>query len=272
MEKLRFDEVDKEIQKMLIPPGRAYWIVVSLLFLGVIYGYVVIWSYQILNGLGMAGYRPPCLGSVPCQFRLLDRHRPLGHSRLGNPLSVPGAMEHRYLPLRRGHDNLRRIDRGAVPYHPSGRPWVFYWLIPYPNQRYLWPNFLSPLVFDFLAVSTYITASLLFWYTGLVPDLATVRESVGGLRRKIYGVFSLGWAGTDRQWRHYGAAYLFLAALATPLVISVHSVVSWDFALAIIPGYHSTILPPYFVAGAIHSGLAMVLTLLIPLRRIFRLE
>jgi molybdopterin-containing oxidoreductase family membrane subunit len=153
-----------------------------------------------------------------------------------------------------------------------GRVWILYWIIPYPNQRFLWPDFQSPLVFDFLAVSTYLTVSVLFWYTGLVPDLAAVRDRSQGLRRKIYGFFSLGWTGTDRQWHHYGTAYLLLAGLATPLVISVHSVVSWDFALAVIPGYHSTIFAPYFVAGAIHSGLAMVLTLLIPLRRIFHFE
>ena len=149
---------------------------------------------------------------------------------------------------------------------------MFYWIIPYPNQRFLWPDFQSPLIFDVLAVTTYFIVSLLFWYTGLVPDLAAARDHAHGLRKKIYGIFSLGWTGTDRQWHHYGTSYLLLAALATPLVISVHSVVSWDFALAIIPGYHSTIFPPYFVAGAIHSGLAMVLTLLIPLRKIFRFE
>jgi molybdopterin-containing oxidoreductase family membrane subunit len=161
---------------------------------------------------------------------------------------------------------------GLFPFIHLGRVWLFYWIIPYPNQRTLWPNFQSPLTFDFLAISTYFTVSVLFWYTGLVPDLAAVRDSAKGIRRKIYGFLSLGWTGTDRQWHHYGAAYLLLAGLATPLVVSVHSVVSWDFALAIIPGYHSTIFAPYFVAGAIHSGLAMVLTLLIPLRHIFHFE
>jgi molybdopterin-containing oxidoreductase family membrane subunit len=161
---------------------------------------------------------------------------------------------------------------GLFPFIHLGRVWIFYWIIPYPNQRTLWPDFQSPLIFDFLAISTYLTVSVLFWFTGLVPDLAAVRDRAQGIRRKIYGFFSLGWTGTDRQWHHYGAAYLLLAGLATPLVVSVHSVVSWDFALAIIPGYHSTIFAPYFVAGAIHSGLAMVLTLLIPLRRIFHFE
>ena len=127
-------------------------------------------------------------------------------------------------------------------------------------------------MFDFVAVSTYLTVSTIFWYTGLVPDLAVVRDHTSGIRRKIYGLMSLGWMGSHQHWRHYGWSYLLLAALATPLVISVHSVVSWDFALAIIPGYHSTIFAPYFVAGAIQSGLAMVLMLLVPLRRFLGLE
>jgi len=149
---------------------------------------------------------------------------------------------------------------------------MVYYMLPYPNERTLWPNFQSPLVFDMVAISTYLTVSSLFWYTGMLPDLATVRDRASGLRKRIYRIVSLGWTGRYEQWRHYTRAYLFFAALATPLVISVHSVVSWDFALGIIPGWHSTIFAPYFVAGAIHSGLAMVLTLVIPLRRIFRYE
>jgi molybdopterin-containing oxidoreductase family membrane subunit len=161
---------------------------------------------------------------------------------------------------------------GLFPLIHLGRVWLVYWILPYPNQRNLWPNFMSPLVFDVIAISTYLTVSFLFWYTGLIPDLAIVRDHSTGLRRKIYGFFSLGWTNNSRQWGHYGTAYVLFAALATPLVISVHSVVSWDFALGIAPGWHSTIFAPYFVAGAIHSGLAMVLTLLIPLRRIFAFE
>jgi molybdopterin-containing oxidoreductase family membrane subunit len=145
-------------------------------------------------------------------------------------------------------------------------------MLPIPNQRTLWPNFLSPLMFDVVAISTYLTVSSLFWYTGLVPDLAVVRDRSTGLRHKIFRILSLGWTGAHHQWLNYSRGYLFFAALATPLVISVHSVVSWDFALGIVPGWHTTIFAPYFVAGAIHSGLAMVLTLMIPLRRIFRYE
>jgi Ni/Fe-hydrogenase subunit HybB-like protein len=149
---------------------------------------------------------------------------------------------------------------------------MVYYMLPLPNERTLWPNFQSPLMFDVVAISTYLTVSSLFWYTGMLPDLATIRDRAQGVRRKIFNVLALGWTGEYEQWRHYARGYLFFAALATPLVISVHSVVSWDFALGVIPGWHATIFAPYFVAGAIHSGLAMVLTLMIPLRAIFHYE
>jgi molybdopterin-containing oxidoreductase family membrane subunit len=136
----------------------------------------------------------------------------------------------------------------------------------------LFPNFRSPLVWDVFAVSTYLTVSLLFFFTGMVPDLAVVRDRSVGWRGKFYGFLAQGWQGTDRQWRHYVAAYVFLAGLATPLVISVHSIVSWDFAMSVVPGWHTTIFPPYFVAGAIHSGLALVITMLAPMRRLFGLD
>jgi molybdopterin-containing oxidoreductase family membrane subunit len=145
-------------------------------------------------------------------------------------------------------------------------------MLPFPNQRTLWPNFQSPLMFDVVAISTYLTVSSLFWFTGMLPDLAAIRDRATGVRRKIFTIISLGWTGEYEQWRHYARGYLFFAALATPLVISVHSVVSWDFALGVVPGWHTTIFAPYFVAGAIHSGLAMVLTLMIPLRKLFHYE
>jgi len=146
-----------------------------------------------------------------------------------------------------------------------GRVWQVYWFFPYPNQRYLWVNFKSPLMWDVFAISTYFTVSSVFFFVGLVPDIAIVRDHSKGLVRKIYNVLSLGWHGTSRQWQHYMAAYGFFAALAAPLVLSVHSVVSWDFAMASTAGWHSTIFPPYFVAGAIFSGCGMVITLLLPM-------
>jgi molybdopterin-containing oxidoreductase family membrane subunit len=144
--------------------------------------------------------------------------------------------------------------------------------MPYPNQRHLWVNFRSPLLWDVFAVSTYFTVSAVFWYLGLVPDLAICRRKFKGIPKWLYSIFSLGWTGSIKQWKHYNRAYAFLAAFATPLVVSVHSVVSWDFAMSIVPGWHTTIFAPYFVAGAIFSGTAMVMTLMIPMRSILNLE
>ena len=155
----------------------------------------------------------------------------------------------------------------------TGRPWLDYWMMPIPNQMSLWPQFRSPLMWDVFAVNIYGTVSLVFWYLGLVPDLATMRDRTeAGLRQTVYGIFALGWRGSHRQWLHYERAYLLLAGLATPLVLSVHSVVSFDFATAQLPGWHTTILPPYFVAGAIFSGLAMVITLMCICRVVFKME
>jgi Ni/Fe-hydrogenase subunit HybB-like protein len=162
---------------------------------------------------------------------------------------------------------------GMYPILHLGRPWLFYWLMPYPNTMNLWPQFRSPLIWDVFAVSTYATVSALFWYVGLIPDLATLRDRTKNRFWKIvYGFGSMGWRGSAAHWHNYETAYLLLAGLATPLVISVHTVVSFDFAIGIIPGWHATIFPPYFVAGAIYAGFAMVLTLAIPLRAVFGLK
>jgi Ni/Fe-hydrogenase subunit HybB-like protein len=162
---------------------------------------------------------------------------------------------------------------GLFPLLHLGRPWVFYWLFPYPDTMRLWPQFRSPLVWDVFAVSTYATVSLLFWFVGLIPDLATLRDRARKRSAKIiYGILAMGWRGSATHWHRYETAYLLLAGLAAPLVVSVHTVVSFDFAAGIIPGWHSTIFPPYFVAGAIYSGFAMVLTLAIPLRKFYGLE
>jgi molybdopterin-containing oxidoreductase family membrane subunit len=162
---------------------------------------------------------------------------------------------------------------GLFPLLHLGRPWFFYWLIPYPNTMALWPQFRSALVWDVFAVSTYFTVSLLFWYMGMIPDLATLRDrSPSRWGRLLYGILAMGWRNSARHWQRYEVAYLLLGALATPLVISVHSVVSSDFAVSVIPGWHETVFPPYFVAGAIFSGFAMVLVLAIPLRYFYGLE
>jgi molybdopterin-containing oxidoreductase family membrane subunit len=156
----------------------------------------------------------------------------------------------------------------------TGRPWLaIYWLLPYPNTMNIWPQFRSPLIWDVFAVSTYGTVSLLFWYTGLVPDLATMRDRARNrFLARLFGVLALGWRNSAQHWQRYETAYLLLAGMSTPLVLSVHTVVSFDFSVGIVPGWHATIFPPYFVAGAIYAGFAMVLTLAIPLRRWYGVE
>ncbi len=162
---------------------------------------------------------------------------------------------------------------GIFPLIHVGRPWLAYWLLPYPNTMDLWPQFRSPLIWDVFAVTTYATVSALFWYVGLVPDLATLRDRAQNrLTKLLYGVLAMGWRGSATHWHNYETAYLLLAGLATPLVLSVHTVVSFDFAVGIIPGWHATIFPPYFVAGAIFAGFAMVITLAVPLRAVFGLK
>lgn len=162
---------------------------------------------------------------------------------------------------------------GLFPLLHLGRPWLFYWLLPYPNTLTVQPQFRSPLVWDVFAVSTYAIVSLLFWYLGMIPDLATLRDRAGsGWKYGVYGILSLGWRGASKDWKWHQSASLMLAGLATPLVLSVHTVVSFDFTIAILPGWHSTIFPPYFVAGAIYSGFAMVLVLSIPLRKVYGLH
>ncbi|MBL8842666.1 MAG: polysulfide reductase NrfD [Planctomycetes bacterium] len=162
---------------------------------------------------------------------------------------------------------------GIFPVIHMGRPWLAFWVFPYPNERGpLWVNFRSPLLWDVFAIGTYFTISLVFWYIGLIPDLATLRDRASGLKRRLYGWFALGFSGSARTWSRYETACTLLAALATPLVVSVHSVVSTDFATSVIPGWHATIFPPYFVIGAVFSGFAMVLTLMLIARRVMRFE
>jgi len=162
---------------------------------------------------------------------------------------------------------------GLYPLIHMGRPWLFYWMLPYPNTMRMWPQFRSPLVWDVFAVSTYATVSAMFWFVGLIPDLATLRDrATNRATRIIYGMLAMGWRGSAKHWHRYETAYLLLAGLSTPLVISVHTIVSFDFAIGIIPGWHTTIFPPYFVAGAIYAGFAMVMLLAIPIRKVYGLE
>ncbi len=267
-----FAQIDQTVLDTLRPPGRSYWALVTFLFLGVIVG-VGCWAYQIAVGIGAGGQNiPVAWGTYLINFVFW-----VGIAHSGTLISAILYLFRANWrnPIARAAETMTVFAvmiAGLFPFIHLGRVWMVYYMLPYPNQRTLWPNFQSPLVFDVIAISTYLTVSTVFWYTGLLPDLARARDAATGLRKKAFSVLSLGWTGAHEQWRHYSRSYLFFAALATPLVVSVHSVVSWDFALGIVPGWHTTIFAPYFVAGAIHSGLAMVLTLMIPLRKVFRYE
>jgi len=265
-----YAEIDRTILDTLKPPSRSYWLIIALLITGVLTG-AACWGYQIWVGIGAGGQNHPVMwGTYIINFVFW-----VGIAHSGTLIS---AILHLLRagwrnPIARAAETMTVFAvsiAGLFPFIHVGRVWMVYYMLPYPNQRTLWPNFQSPLVFDMVAISTYLIVSSLFWYTGMVPDLAAIRDKANGFRKKVFTLLSLGWTGKHEQWRHYTRGYLFFAALATPLVVSVHSVVSWDFALGIVPGWHSTIFAPYFVAGAIHSGLAMVLTLIIPLRTIFR--
>ncbi|MFZ0391201.1 MAG: NrfD/PsrC family molybdoenzyme membrane anchor subunit, partial [Calditrichia bacterium] len=249
-----------------------YW--VALLFCASMFGIGLFsWGYQIFTGMGVAGINNP----VGWGVYITDFVFWVGIAHSGTLISAVlflfrAKFRNAFNRSAEAMTVFAVMTAGLFPLIHLGRVWNFFWLFPYPNQRMLWVNFKSPLIWDVFAVSTYFTISAIFWYIGMVPDLAIIRRRASGLRKRIYSIFALGWTGSFRQWRHYNKLYLFLAAFATPLVISVHSVVSWDFAMSIIPGWHTTIFAPYFVAGAIFSGTAMVITLVVPMRKIFRLE
>jgi molybdopterin-containing oxidoreductase family membrane subunit len=269
---LTYGDIDREVLRLMEPPGRKYWwgvaCLVALVFVG-----ATSWLRQIYVGLGVTGLTMPTMWAV----YIADFVFWVGIAHSGTLISAI-----LYLFRTRWRTAVYRaaeamtvfavITAGLFPLIHLGRVWFFYWLFPYPNERWLQPDFRSPLVWDTFAVSTYLTVSTTFLLMGMVPDAAAAREASTGWRRKLYAVFSLGWQGTEEQWRHFSMVYLLLAGLATPLVISVHSVVSFDFAMAQLPGWHSTIFPPYFVAGAIFSGVAMVITLLIPMRRWLKMD
>ena len=272
MAELSYSEIDNTVIDTLEPPGKHYWLLIGLLFLGVLMG-AACWLYQIFTGIGAGGQNiPVAWGTYLINFVFW-----VGIAHSGTLISAILYLFNAGWrnPIARAAETMTVFAvciAGLYPFIHLGRVWMVYYMLPFPNQRNLWPNFQSPLMFDVVAISTYLTVSSLFWFTGMLPDLATIRDRATGFRKTVFTVISLGWTGDFEQWRHYSRGFLFFAALATPLVISVHSVVSWDFALAIVPGWHTTIFAPYFVAGAIHSGLAMVITLMIPLRKIFHFE
>ena len=254
-------------------PHPAFYVALLCAFLCLVLG-AVFWGIQITLGIGMAGLNSPVYWGVYITNFVFW----VGIGHAGTLISAI-----LFLFRAKWRNSVNRsaeamtifavMSAGLFPLIHVGRVWVAaYWMLPLPNTNNLWINFRSPLIWDVFAISTYLTVSLLFWYMGMVPDLASLRDRCRGFKRLVYGILSFGWRGTGRQWHHYETGYAFLAALATPLVLSVHSVVSWDFAMSIQPGWHTTIFPPYFVAGAILSGCAMVYTLLVPVRWMFNLQ
>lgn len=278
MSEISYSDINDDVLAAMRPPAPLYYVVLGLLGAGIA-AFFLTWLYQVKTGMGVAGISHPVgWGVYIVNFvfwvgiahsgTLISAILHLLRSKWRQAVSRPAEAMTVFAVL----------TAGLFPLIHLGRFWVFYYILPYPSQRQLWPNFTSPLVWDVCAVFTYLTVSVIFFYVGLIPDLAAARDHSATTwgedhpRTRFYRRLSLGWYGAASQWRHYGRAYLFFAALATPLVVSVHSVVSWDFAMGILPGWHTTIFPPYFVAGAIHSGLAMVLTLMIPMRRLLHLE
>ncbi len=265
-------DANRDISRPISPPRWRYWLVLGICA-ALILAAAVAWTIQIRRGMGMAGINNPVNWGVYIVTFVFW----VGIAHSGTLISAV-----LYLFRSGWRTTINRaaeamtifavMTAGLFPLIHLGRVWYFYYLVPYPSTRLLWPNFRSPLVWDMFAIGTYFTISLVFWYLGLIPDLASLRDKFTGVKKKLYGAFSLGWQGTVRDWSHYRRLYLYLAGIATPLVLSVHSVVSWDFAVGIVPGWHSTIFAPYFVAGAIFSGIAMVITIMIPLRWAFGLE
>ena len=269
-----FDSVTEIVSRVAEhKPPRAWYIAFSIAvsFLGVL-GFCL--AYLLWEGVGVWGNNQP----VAWGFPIVNFVFWVGIGHAGTLISAVLFLFRQTwrTAINRFAEAMTIfavICAGLFPGIHIGRPWFAYWLFPLPNQMDMWPNFRSPLVWDVFAVGTYFTVSFLFWYVGMIPDLATLRDrATTKVRKLMYGLFSIGWTGSNRAWHRYERAYLLLAALATPLVLSVHSVVSFDFATTQLPGWHTTIFPPYFVAGAIFSGFGMVITLMVPARQLFGLK
>jgi len=267
-----YEQVDKEIIGTL-QPTLGWFALLGGAILALLIG-ALSWTYQIHEGLGAAGYHPPVMWGV----YIISFVFWVGIGHAGTLISAilylfRAGFRTTIYRCAEAMTVFAVMTAGLFPIIHIGRPWKFFWLIPYPNWRLIWPNFKSPLVWDVFAISTYLTVSATFLYVGLVPDIAVLRDrATNPVRKRILAIMSLGWRNSEKEWRHFARMYLFLAAFSTPLVLSVHSVVSFDFAMAINPGWHTTIFPPYFVAGAIFSGIGMVFTIIIPIRKFFRLQ
>jgi molybdopterin-containing oxidoreductase family membrane subunit len=265
---------DKIAGEVLTRPVRWPWLAAFLGTLAGTFVFVASIGYLFMEGVGIWGVNIP----VAWGFAIANCVWWIGIGHAGTFISaILLLLRQKWrTSINRFAEAMTLFAAGMAGLFPVlhlGRPWFFYWIAPYPNRMNVWPQWRSPLVWDFFAIGTYLTVSFLFWYMGLLPDLATLRDRAASRGKQVaFGLMALGWRGEARDWKRHQSAYLLIAGLATPLVVSVHSVVSLDFAIGNTPGYHSTIFPPYFVAGALFSGFAMVLTLAIPLRRAFGLH
>lgn len=263
---------DDVITTLETPPSKMWWISFITALCVLIMGIGVV-TYQVRTGIGTWGLNK----TIGWSWDITNFVFWVGIGHAGTLISAILLLFRQKwrTSINRAAEAMTIFAvmcAGVYPVIHMGRPWLAYWVFPYPNTREIWLNFRSPLLWDVFAISTYFSVSAIFWYIGLIPDLANIRDRSTGLRRKIFSLVSLGWTGSHRTWHRYEVLCLILAGLATPLVVSVHTIVSMDFATAVIPGWHATIFPPYFVAGAVFSGFAMVLTLLIITRKVMNFE
>jgi molybdopterin-containing oxidoreductase family membrane subunit len=267
-----YEQVDREIMATL-RPTKGWFAALTVAIVCLMIGGAA-WTYQIHEGLGVAGYNPPVMWGVYIVTFVFW----IGIGHAGTLISAilylfRAGFRTTIYRCAEAMTVFAVMTAGLFPILHLGRPWKFFWLIPYPNWRLLWPQFKSPLVWDVFAISTYLTISTTFLFIGLIPDVAVLRDAEKNpIKKQIFSALSFGWRNSEAEWRHFARAYLFLAAFSTPLVLSVHSVVSFDFAMALVPGWHTTIFAPYFVAGAIFSGMGMVFTIIIPIRKFFKLQ
>jgi Ni/Fe-hydrogenase subunit HybB-like protein len=270
-----YESVTEEIGSIVLtkPQPKSWWFGASVAFSLLMLLFISI-AWLFYRGVGIWGINIP----VAWGFAIVNFVWWVGIGHAGTFISAVLLLLH-----QKWRTSINRFTEtmtlcaiscaGLFPLLHLGRPWVFYWMFPYPDTMGLWPQFRSPLIWDMFAVGTYFIVSLIFWYSGLIPDLATLRDRATTRRKKvIYGILALGWRNSAIHWQRHQAAYYLLAGIATPLVLSVHSVVGLDFAVAMVPGWHETIIPPYFVAAAIYSGFAMMLNIIIPIRKIYGLQ
>ncbi len=262
----------EDLIRPVVFTGRRFYLAVALLGLIVLWG-LAAWGYQVRTGMGVAGINSPVFWGVYIATYIFF----IGISNAGTLISAMLRLSHagwRH-PVTRCAEAITvfaLMVGGMFPLIHLGRVWKFYWLIPYPNERGLWPNFHSPLVWDFMAINTYLLGSFVYLYLPMLPDLALIRDRVNGWRRRFYGLLALGWSGTPVEWHRLEKAISILAVVIIPVAISMHSVVAWDFSVALKPMWHSTIFAPYFVVGALFSGIAILIVAMVILRRVFHLE